>query len=286
MGYTNLTTGDILITDDIYTYREKVKALIEDGAKLADSEAIKELIDCDIKSKRKKLAKSAKSYSKVENDIIQHNFNKYVMQIPVRSATTNEVTSYITKTVQSSGSNKRYSHAFYPDTRDQKIEFGLSNYVNFSINEKSDLPIEYIQEYFDENFVNSLIDLATTASDSGFAAFYFHYPEKSDNPKLNFIEIDGEELILVYDKETQKILLEVIRYYNVEYEATDGTKNKTCVEIYSSAGVEKWEKLEDNYCFMEYQPLLSISRVRMLSMILSIIIYMNNYSKNLVIYLK
>lgn len=258
MAYTQLNTMGFSISESIYDYQEKLKSLIEQGKELADSNAIKELIDEDLKSKQKILGRQAKEYYKVNNDILNHSFNKYTLQKPVRDAN-NNVVSWNEITVTSSGANNKIASAFYPDIVDQKIEFALSNYVKFSVKDGSNFDITLLEPYFDESFDNNLLDIATLASNSGFAGWLFYYPEETTDPMLSYVECDGLDLIPIYDKETQKKLLQIVRYYTVQVETEDGAVDQTRAEIWFPDRVEYWQQdINGNYYNIDTSYILSV----------------------------
>jgi SPP1 family phage portal protein len=252
--YTSFAKGYSL-TDDAAKYYDRLIATIEEGAELADSKAIEELIKADRVSKRKEIACSANKYYDTENDILEKQFNRYTISVPAARAETGEIDDYYAKTVQSTGSNNKITSGFLADIIDTKISFALANDITWS--SENDELLKLFLTYIKNDFMNKLIETATQSSKDGFASWHFFYPNEGDD--LDYVEIPGIETILVYDKETQKKLEQVIFYYNLEYVDGDDITTATNVEIWSSAGRERWTKESGatDYTYTDFCSLLT-----------------------------
>ena len=116
-------------------------------------------------------------------------------------------------------SNIKIPHAFFTEQVDQKVQYLLSNPVEF---ETADTELKtYIEEYIDEDFQLMLQEMVEGASKK---AYEFAYVYRATSGKLLFKVADSRKVIVIYDDMNEVIA--IIRYYD-----TDITKDNRKVTV-------------------------------------------------------
>ena len=116
-------------------------------------------------------------------------------------------------------SNIKIPHAFFTEQVDQKVQYLLSNPVEF---ETADTELKtYLEEYIDEDFQLMLQEMVEGASKK---AYEFAYVYRATSGRLNFKVADSRKVVVIYDDMNEVIA--IIRYYD-----TDITKDNRKVTV-------------------------------------------------------
>lgn len=116
-------------------------------------------------------------------------------------------------------SNIKIPHAFFTEQVDQKVQYLLSNPVEF---ETADTDLKtYLEEYIDEDFQLMLQEMVEGASKK---AYEFAYVYRAASGRLNFKVADSRKVVVIYDDMNEVIA--IIRYYD-----TDITKDNRKVTV-------------------------------------------------------
>lgn len=123
-------------------------------------------------------------------------------------------------------SNIKIPHAFFTEQVDQKVQYLLSNPVEFKTDD-TELD-EYLKEYIDEDFQMMLTDMVEGASKK---AFEFAYIYRNQSERLAFRVADSLKVITVYDDLNG--LSAIIRYYDTDITRDGKTVTVTKAELWS-----------------------------------------------------
>ena len=116
-------------------------------------------------------------------------------------------------------SNIKIPHAFFTEQVDQKVQYLLSNPVEF---ETADTELKtYLEEYIDDDFQLMLQEMVEGASKK---AYEFAYVYRATSGKLLFKVADSRKVVIIYDDMNEVIA--IIRYYD-----TDITKDNRKVTV-------------------------------------------------------
>lgn len=157
-------------------------------------EEIKALIQNDITSERKRLARVGDNYYNGSHDIKNYRIFYYDADGNLKEDTHR--------------SNIKISHPFFTELVDQCIQYMLSGDELV----KSDIPElqEELDKYFGADFINELVDTGTDAKAKGFGYMYAY---KSTNGRTKFLSADSMNVIEVRETETDDNCKYVIYWY-------------------------------------------------------------------------
>ena len=182
-------------------------------------EYIQSLINQDVGSEVKRLARVGQNYYDVEHDILKYRLFYF-----------NEDGNLEEDKLRS---NLRIPHGFFTELVDQKVQYMLSDfYITSSIPELD----EQLQDYFDADFVAELSECLTGASIKGFDYMYTY---TDDSGKTRFGYADAFGVIEVPAKQSPDGEDHVIYWYEDVY----GIKQKKIKRV------ECWDK-EKRYYYM------------------------------------
>ena len=124
-------------------------------------------------------------------------------------------------------SNIKIPHAFFTEQVDQKVQYLLSNPVEF---ETADTELKtYIEEYIDEDFQLMLQEMVEGASKK---AYEFAYVYRATSGKLLFKVADSRKVIVIYDDMNEVIA--IIRYYDTDITKDNRTVTVTKAELWDT----------------------------------------------------
>lgn len=124
-------------------------------------------------------------------------------------------------------SNIKIPHAFFTEQVDQKVQYLLSNPVEF---ETADTELKtYLEEYIDEDFQLMLQEMVEGASKK---AYEFAYVYRATSGKLLFKVADSRKVIVIYDDMNEVIA--IIRYYDTDITKDNRTVTVTKAELWDT----------------------------------------------------
>lgn len=181
---------------------------------------IKQFIDDDASSKKKKLAEKGQAYYEGEHDIKNYKLYYYNADGELVEDTTR--------------SNIKISHPFFTELVDQAVQYMLSGKEGFI---KSDLPElqTVLDEYFNDNedFTAELSEVLTGCQAKGFEYMYAY---KNAEDKLAFQCADSIGVVEVRAKDTDSNTEHVIYWYVDRIEK--GKKKIKRIQVWDDKQVE------------------------------------------------
>ena len=181
---------------------------------------IKQFIDDDASSKKKKLAEKGQAYYEGEHDIKNYKLYYYNADGELVEDTTR--------------SNIKISHPFFTELVDQAVQYMLSGKEGFI---KSDLPElqTVLDEYFNDNedFTAELSEVLTGCQAKGFEYMYAY---KNAEDKLAFQCADSIGVVEVRAKDTDSNTEHVIYWYVDRVEK--GKKKIKRIQVWDDKQVE------------------------------------------------
>jgi SPP1 family phage portal protein len=228
-----ISLNDYLNTSNLVYPPNKLSA----DSPVSTEAILKDLINKDSQSDRKKHMYQGSNYYRNRNDILERTISYKVDGI--------EKEDY-------NRSNYRITHNFHKILVDQKTNYLFGKPVKFSSDNQKAL--DDIKLFLDEEFDNLLINLATSASNKGEA---WIHPYINENGELKLIEIPSEQALPVYDTKTQTVLEQFIRYYEIAIVDRNGNeKTRYKVEIWDKEKCTYYMQDEDgNYFFDDSEPI-------------------------------
>lgn len=180
---------------------------------------IQTLINADISSTRKKLAKVGHRYYDGKHDILKYRLFYYNSDGQLVEDKTR--------------SNIKISHPFFTELVDQCVQYMLSGKEAFV---KSDIPElqKSLDEYFDDDFKSEFADTLTDCCAGGFG--YMH-AYKNVNDRTQFEYADAMGVVEVRAKDTDNHTEYVIYWYIDRID-----KGKTAIKR-----IQVWDKLQTTY---------------------------------------
>lgn len=124
-------------------------------------------------------------------------------------------------------SNIKIPHAFFTEQVDQKVQYLLSNPVEFETDD-TDLKT-YLEEYIDEDFQLMLQEMVEGASKK---AYEFAYVYRAASGRLNFKAADSRKVVVIYDDMNEVIA--IIRYYDTDITKDNRTVTVTKAELWDT----------------------------------------------------
>lgn len=206
------------------TVQQMIDAKIINDNLVIQSKMIKDLIDTDRNSTRKKEMNEGEAYFNSRHDILDAKQYYFLNNQKIED---------------NSKANNKVVHPFHKLLVEQKAGYIAGNPIAISYDEK--LP-ETEVKVLDEK----LMDLLTDSFDDMMNSWIVGASNKSEEwihffidslGKLNYLIIDARELIPIYDTQYQKNLVGVIRYYSVEEIIDNIKKTITKVEWWTSKDV-------------------------------------------------
>lgn len=196
-------------------------------------EEIKQFIDEDRSSVRKKHAKEGLRYYESDNDIKQYRllyYNKDGKLVEEKNK-----------------SNIKIPHSFFTELIDQKVQYTLSQDEAIV---KSDLPElqAELDKYFDDDFISETADVLTYGSAEGFSYLYAY---KNEDDRLAFKFSEGLTIVEVEGKYTSDGKDYVIYYYvdKLDKEGKPIIKIQVWDEQYTYFFIEKDNEIAIDYSY-------------------------------------
>lgn len=186
---------------------------------------IKSFIDKDLQSDKKRLAKVGVDYYEGRHDILKcqiaYKDNEGVWQ------------------VAQGASDVKITHPFFNELVEQKAQYMLSGKESFVRSDDAKLQ-EYLDEYFNDDFKDELLNLIIFASAEGDSYLYAY---KDEDGKTRFEFADGIGVIEVQARETSDNQDYVIYYYEDKF--AEG--NTSLLKSKSITRIQVWDKHQTHY---------------------------------------
>lgn len=185
------------------------------------SGALKKAIEKDQQSKDKKRAKTAQKYYDFEHDILNNRIF-YMDDNGVLQEDKN-------------ASNVKIPHAFFTELVDQKVQYLLSNPVEYEVEDEK--LKEYLKEYYDEDFQVFLQEMVEGAS---IKAAEYAYARTNSEDKLCFQVSNSIQTFSIFD-ETNTVR-GIIRYYDKDIYKNGKDEKISYAEVWDEENVTVYVK--------------------------------------------
>ena len=186
---------------------------------------IKDLIEKDKVSLEKIAMQNGVDYYLGKQDILDHSFQKY---------TVNGV-----EYTDDNKSNNQIVHTYHKLLVDQKTGYIVGNPTAIVVDPET----EGVSDILGANFQDKLNDWVIGASNQGVEFMHPYYDVKG---LFKFTIISALELIPIYDANYEAEIVEMIRYYPVDFINSDGvTESRNRVEWWTANDVSYYIELED-----------------------------------------
>ena len=223
------------MTKGYFTQAELINMKVLTTGLALTSNRIKDLIDTHLKSDARKQMKLGLDYYNGKHDIL--NFTPYYW---LDGQQVQDVAK----------SNHKLPHLFHKVLVDQKVGYTVGNPIvigtaeddNESNESEKDTEESLLMDLLGDSFDDVMNDWVLYASNQGVGWLHFFIDAEGE---LNFIIIDGQELIPIYDTKYQKNLVGMIRYFEVEEVIESG--NKVKLESHKRYRVEWWTSKDVTY---------------------------------------
>ena len=199
------------------TEMELLKARLAAGKRLNDSQILKDILQEDSGSEKKKRMEEGERYFRGEHDILQKDFRRS----PV-SETGQDGEERLQMFFNPNRSNLHCVNPFHHTLVTQKAAYLVGREPTITVKSGDTAFEKMLAETADEQFNGMLQKWIIGAANKGVEYLHVYYDEDGE---LRYCIVPAEEIIAVYDEVHQQDLREVIRYYDIK--VLDGGREKT-----------------------------------------------------------
>ena len=199
------------------TEMELLKARLAAGKRLNDSQILKEILQADRSSEKKKRMEEGERYYCGEHDILQKDFRRS----PVSETGKNGEES-MQMFFNPNRSNHHCVNPFHHTLVAQKTAYLVGREPTITVKGGNQEFEKALTELANENFNGMLQKWLTGAANKGVEYLHVYYDEDGT---FRYCIVPAEEIIVVYDEVYQQEMQEVIRYYDIK--VLDGGREKT-----------------------------------------------------------
>ena len=211
------------------TEMELLKARLAAGKRLNDSHILKEILQEDSSSDRKKRMEEGERYFRGEHDILQKDFRRS----PV-SETGRDGEESIQMFFNPNRSNHHCVNPFHHTLVAQKTAYLVGREPTITIRDGNREYEKAMAEFVDETFNSTLQKWLTGAANKGVEYLHVYYDEDGD---FRYCIVPAEEIIAIYDEVYQQDIKEIIRYYDIQVTENGREKTKRRVEWWTADSV-------------------------------------------------
>lgn len=210
------------------TEMELLQARLAAGKRLNDSHILKEILQEDRSSERKRRMAEGERYYRGEHDSLQKDFRRS----PI-SETTENGEEEMRMFFNPNRSNHHCVHPFHHTLVAQKTAYLVGREPTISVRNGDRAFEEMLTELADEHFNGVLQSWLTGAANKGVEYLHVYYDGEGN---FRYCIVPAEEIIAIYDEEYQQELREVIRYYDIKVLDEGREKNKAARGMVDGGG--------------------------------------------------
>ena len=219
------------------TEMELLKARLAAGKRLNDSHILKEMLQEDRGSEKKKRMEEGERYYRGEHDILQKDFRRS----PV-SETGENGEEKMQMFFNPNRSNHHCVNPFHHTLVAQKTAYLVGREPTVTVKGGNREFERALTELADEAFNGMLQKWLIGAANKGVEYLHVYYDEEG---AFRYCIVPAEEIIAVYDEVYQQDLKEVIRYYDIQVLENGREKTKRRVEWWTAEGVSRFTEDSD-----------------------------------------
>ena len=214
------------------TEMELLKARLAAGKRLNESQMLKDILQEDYGSERKRRMEEGERYFCGEHDILQKDFRRS----PV-SETGQDGEENMRMFFNPNRSNHHCVNPFHHALVTQKAAYLVGREPTITVKSGDKAFEEMLLERADAYFNGVLQKWIIGAANKGVGYLHVYYDEDGE---LRYCIVPAEEIIAVYDEVYQQELKEVIRYYDIKVLDGGREKTKRRVEWWTAEGVTRY----------------------------------------------
>ena len=211
------------------TEMELLKARLAAGKRLNDSQILKEILQEDSGSEKKKRMEEGERYYRGEHDILGKDFRRS----PV-SETGKDGEESMQMFFNPNRSNHHCVNPFHHTLVAQKTAYLVGREPTITVKDSNREFEKVLAEIADENFNGTLQKWLTGAANKGVEYLHVYYDEDG---MFRSCIVPAEEVIAVYDEVYQQDIREVIRYYDIKMLEDGREQTKRRVEWWTADSV-------------------------------------------------
>ena len=211
------------------TEMELLKARLAAGKRLNDSQILKEILQEDSGSEKKKRMEEGERYYRGEHDILGKDFRRS----PV-SETEKDGEESMQMFFNPNRSNHHCVNPFHHTLVAQKTAYLVGREPTITVKGSNREFEKVLAEIADENFNGMLQKWLTGAANKGVEYLHVYYDEDG---MFRSCIVPAEEVIAVYDEVYQQDIREVIRYYDIKMLEGGREQTKRRVEWWTADSV-------------------------------------------------
>ena len=211
------------------TEMELLKARLAAGKRLNDSQILKEILQEDSGSEKKKRMEEGERYYRGEHDILGKDFRRS----PV-SETEKDGEESMQMFFNPNRSNHHCVNPFHHTLVAQKTAYLVGREPTITVKDGNREFEKVLAEIADENFNGTLQKWLTGAANKGVEYLHVYYDEDG---MFRSCIVPAEEVIAVYDEVYQQDIREVIRYYDIKMLEGGREQTKRRVEWWTADSV-------------------------------------------------
>ena len=211
------------------TEMELLKARLAAGKRLNDSQILKEILQEDSGSEKKKRMEEGERYYRGEHDILGKDFRRS----PV-SETGKDGEESMQMFFNPNRSNHHCVNPFHHTLVAQKTAYLVGREPTITVKGSNREFEKVLAEIADENFNGTLQKWLTGAANKGVEYLHVYYDEDG---MFRSCIVPAEEVIAVYDEVYQQDIREVIRYYDIKMLEGGREQTKRRVEWWTADSV-------------------------------------------------
>ncbi|MBR4934893.1 MAG: phage portal protein, partial [Anaerotignum sp.] len=211
------------------TEMELLQARLAAGKRLNDSQILKEILQEDKSSEKKRRMEEGERYYRGEHDILQKDFRRS----PV-SETGENGEENMRMFFNPNRSNHHCVNPFHHTLVAQKTAYLVGREPTVTVKGGNKEFEMALAEMADENFNGMLQKWLTGAANKGVEYLHVYYDEEG---AFRYCIVPAEEVIVIYDEVYQQDIREVIRYYDIKVLDKGREKTKRRVEWWTAENV-------------------------------------------------
>lgn len=228
------------------TEMELLTARLAAGKRLNDSHILKEILQEDRNSDRKKKMEEGERYYRGEHDILKKDFRRSPVSETGKNGEENMEVFF-----NPNRSNHHCVNPFHHTLVAQKTAYLVGREPTISVKGAGNREFEaMLAEIADENFNSTLQEWIIGAANKGVEYLHVYYDEDG---QFGYCIVPAEEIIPIYDEVYQQEIKEVIRYYEVKLLENGREKSRRRVEWWTAEQVTYFTENADGEFLREQE---------------------------------
>lgn len=228
------------------TEMELLTARLAAGKRLNDSHILKEILQEDRNSDRKKKMEEGERYYRGEHDILKKDFRRSPVSETGKNGEENMEVFF-----NPNRSNHHCVNPFHHTLVAQKTAYLVGREPTISVKGAGNREFEaMLAEIADEDFNSTLQEWIIGAANKGVEYLHVYYDEDG---QFGYCIVPAEEIIPIYDEVYQQEIKEVIRYYEVKLLENGREKSRRRVEWWTAEQVTYFTENADGEFLREQE---------------------------------